>query len=50
MNYEEFSKLWDIYIPKNVKFVCEPQTKIALIEYGEGNKTKIEEIRRFLDR
>ena len=50
MDYEQFSQLWDIYIPKNTKFICEPQTMQALIEYGEGNKTKFEEIRKFLGR
>ena len=50
MSYETFSKLWDIYIPKDVKFICEPQTMTALIEYGQGNKSKIESIRKFLDK
>ena len=50
MTLEQFSQIWDIYIPKDTQFICEPQTMQALIEYGEGNKTKIQEIRNLLGR
>jgi hypothetical protein len=48
MKYKQFKKLWEKYIPSDVKFICEHQTMQALIEYGEGNKSKIQEVRKFL--
>ncbi len=57
MNFKRFSKLWDKYVtnrPKiesnRIKLVdsCSPETARALIEYGQGNKTKLEEVRKFL--
>jgi hypothetical protein len=48
MTYKQFSTIWDIYIPSETKWICEPATMKALIEYGQGNKTKFKEIREFL--
>jgi hypothetical protein len=54
MKYERFNQLWDALITNNpsvspMKFEMTPIME-ALIEYGQGNKTKIESVRRFLDK
>jgi hypothetical protein len=54
MKYERFKELWDALITNNpnvppMKFEMTP-TMEALIEYGRGNKTKIEFVRNFLDK
>lgn len=56
MNYERFSQLWDALVTSRPKIAeVEPitngisaETASALIEYGEGNKSKVESIRAFL--
>lgn len=49
MNYETFSKLWDIYVGESQCDVEITPTLQSLIEYGQGNKTKFEEIRKKLN-
>ena len=53
MKYERFKQLWDALITDNpnvpvMKFEMTP-TMEALIEYGQGNTSKLDEVRRFLD-
>lgn len=53
MTYERFSELWDALIvnkpnAKPVTTNMNPLTMRALIEYGQGNKTIINEIRKGL--
>ncbi len=57
MNFKTFSKLWDKYVTNRPKIndsrpvlvdSCSPETARALIKYGQGNKTKLEEVRKFL--
>ena len=53
MKYERFKELWDALITNNpnvppIQFEITP-TMEALIEYADGNKSKIESVRRFLD-
>jgi hypothetical protein len=59
MDYKRFSQLWDALITHAPKLKnrhkktiidegCSLATTKALIEYGKGNKSKIESIRKFL--
>lgn len=53
MKYERFSELWDALITHNpnvhpIQFEMTP-TMESLIEYADGNKSKIESVRRFLN-
>ena len=49
MSYERFSQLWNEILGERVtKFDASEGTIQALIEYGQGNKTKIEAIRASL--
>lgn len=57
MNYERFSQLWDALVANKPKHksdinehVMSDATKVALIEYGNGNKVKVQAIREFLKR
>lgn len=55
MKFERFSELWDALVTHKPN-VGEPSHNMsptclhALIEYGQGNKTKINEIRKMLGR
>ena len=49
MKYERFSEIWDKYMPEGMTFEAEPNTIVALIEYSQGNKQKMEEVRRILE-
>ena len=53
MKYERFKELWDALITNNpsvppIKFEMTPTVE-ALIEYAEGNTSKIDSVRRFLN-
>ena len=49
MTYERFKQLWDEILGDRVtEFNASDETMKALIEYGQGNKTKIESVRKFL--
>jgi hypothetical protein len=55
MKFERFSELWDALITNNPNVPpmttdTSPETMTALIEYGQGNKSKIESIRKMLGR
>ena len=59
MNYKTFSELWEIFVTNSPKVKtknpiplspsCSKETIKALSEYGQGNKTKINSIRKFLN-
>ena len=50
MSYEKFKQLWNEILEDKIKtHNMSNDTFIALIEYGQGNKTKIESIRKMLD-
>lgn len=49
MKYERFSELWDKYIGNTVNgFDMTEETKSALIEYSQGNTSRIDSVREFL--
>lgn len=49
MKYERFSQLWNEILGERVtKFDASEETIQSLIEYGQGNKTKIESVQEFL--
>ena len=55
MSYERFSQLWDALITDNPNVPPQKCGKItdtmkALIEYGEGKKSKINAVRKQLGR
>lgn len=58
MTFTRFSQLWNALVTfrpndKNKSICtcgCSEQTKQALAEYGRGNKSKIEDIRKFLNK
>jgi hypothetical protein len=58
MDYNRFSQLWDALVTNRPKPVdaapisngMAEYTAIALIEYGQGNKTKVNEVRKKLGR
>jgi hypothetical protein len=58
MNYERFSQLWDALVANRPKPTDAPPisngmsdcTASALIEYGKGDKTKVNEVRKKLGR
>ena len=51
MTYERFSQLWDELVsPSILDISAEQDTINALVEYGEGKKEKIEEVRKWLTR
>ncbi len=60
MNYERFSELWDALVANrprttntNASEMTEEmtnETKLALIDYANGNKAKINSVREFLNR
>lgn len=50
MKYERFSQLWDKYVGERQKNSEITPTLQALIEYGQGDTSKIDAVREFLDR
>lgn len=55
MTYERFSQLWEALVVSRPKGDAAPitngmtdETALALIEYANGNKAKIQAIREFL--
>jgi hypothetical protein len=50
MKYERFSEIWNKYMPKDMVFMASKETTEALIEYGQGNKAKVNKVRRLLGR
>jgi hypothetical protein len=49
MTYERFSQLWDeILGDKIVTMDCSKETMTALIEYGQGNKEKLQKVKQIL--
>jgi len=56
MKYERFSQLWDALVTNRPKAVdaapisngMQPETAAALVDYSNGNKAKIEEVKAFL--
>lgn len=53
MKYERFKELWDALITNNpsvpsMKFEMTP-TMESLIEYADGNTSKIDSVRQFLN-
>jgi hypothetical protein len=51
MTYERFSQLWDEIIGnKCLTMNATDDTVKALIEYGQGNKSKINAIREFISK
>jgi hypothetical protein len=58
MTYERFSELWDAFVtnrprasePTQIKETRMSATENALIEYAHGDKTKVNAVRKLLDR
>ena len=58
MSYERFSQLWDALVTNRPRSSAptfpvtsmQPETALALIEYGQGNKSKINQVRALLGR
>ena len=56
MKYERFSELWEALVTNRPKAAeaspitngMQPETAAALVDYSNDNKTKIEEVKRFL--
>jgi hypothetical protein len=57
MNYERFSELWDALVTNRPKAAADAvpitngmsdETASALLEYADGNRSKIDAVKRFL--